>query len=489
MEMLEYVDDKWICKVDDQLTFCGVLNEHYGECSRNWHQEATRKQYQKVYNEKILPNLPDEGCWTMDQYSMEDFEAVMEAIARKGKGRKGTFEPYSDASLQQYRYLIVNVVEVAAKHRYCDNLFWGATFCQEDEDNKPLSLRERYRAIQRKSFTPEEERRIFKKLAMNPYQRGQEMGLLLMFALGLRNGEACGANFEDVYTFSHQGNTFPALLVCKTTESGTNVLQVGGKTANADRIVPIPGVLMDVLEKRRKYIEEQLGKDVGSYPITCMQKEQLDEAGNMVVLETDWTKRCGAHHLTAAARRLFAEMKFPRKELVCLEEVLKGQADGRGVVEREPTAYLFRRNLGTILHILGFTDAQIQYIIGHEIEDMYETRNEFINEEKLYELKCKLDQRILFRRKEVLGKAISVCLDGKKQEDMTITHQKIEMAAGVGKLKLTAVACEPADVVQIKIKSKKPPSKPMQAMLMTGTSEPQFERELCVLEEYKKAFL
>lgn len=486
METLQYIDGKWKCKIDDQLTFCGVLQEHYGDCSRNWHKDKTHEQYQKEYNEKILPNLPDGGDWTMERYCLEDFETVIEVIAKGGKRGKGGYEPYSDATLQHFRYLIVNVVEVSAKHGYCDNLFWGTTF-QADNDEKVLSPQERYRAIHRKSFTPSEEKAIFKRLAIDPCQRGQEMGLLLMFALGLRNGEACGANFEDIYNFSYQGKTFPVLLVCKTTESGTNVLQVGGKTFNADRIIPIPDVLSDVLEERRRVMEEKLGKDVGKFPIACLQKKKITEATDMLVLEKECVQRCGAHHLTGAARRLFQAMKFSRKELVCLARLLEDQPDGQGVVEREPTAYLFRRNLGTILHILGFTDAQIQYIIGHEIEDMYETRNEFINEEKLYELKCKLDHRILFRRKEACEE--TVCLEFQNQQELfEVTNHKMEIGASAGKLKIRAVAHEPADEIYLSLKTAKKPSVPTEAIVMTSGVKARLKREICVIEEYKKAF-
>ena len=59
------------------------------------------------------------------------------------------------------------------------------------------------------------------------------------------------------------------------------------------------------------------------------------------------------------------------------------------------TAYLFRRNFGTHLHILGLSEPEIEYVIGHDIDDPYETRNEFVNEEKLFAIKQKMDRRPL----------------------------------------------------------------------------------------------
>ena len=62
---------------------------------------------------------------------------------------------------------------------------------------------------------------------------------------------------------------------------------------------------------------------------------------------------------------------------------------------KDPTAYLFRRNFGTHLHILGLSEPGIEYVIGHDIDDPYETRNEFVNEEKLFAIKQKMDRRPL----------------------------------------------------------------------------------------------
>ena len=64
--------------------------------------------------------------------------------------------------------------------------------------------------------------------------------------------------------------------------------------------------------------------------------------------------------------------------------------------EKDPSAYLFRRNFGTHLFILGLSETEIQYVVGHDIEGLYETRNEFVNEERLLEIKQKMEQRPIF---------------------------------------------------------------------------------------------
>ena len=49
---------------------------------------------------------------------------------------------------------------------------------------------------------------------------------------------------------------------------------------------------------------------------------------------------------------------------------------------------------------MGLTEAEIQYIMGHDIEDPYESRNDFTNEDKLYQIKRKMELRPLVNTME-----------------------------------------------------------------------------------------
>ena len=82
------------------------------------------------------------------------------------------------------------------------------------------------------------------------------------------------------------------------------------------------------------------------------------------------------------------------------EDVLKFIDDSLykddSIVEKEATAYLFRRNFATMLQILGLKQNEIEYIMGHKIESNFEIRNYYSNYDKLYPIKCKMDNRPLF---------------------------------------------------------------------------------------------
>lgn len=71
-----------------------------------------------------------------------------------------------------------------------------------------------------------------------------------------------------------------------------------------------------------------------------------------------------------------------------------------GFREKDATAYILRRNFGTKLYHLGLTEAEIQYVIGHEISEKNEELAYFRNEEKLYPICKKMKKRFLVNKVE-----------------------------------------------------------------------------------------
>ena len=64
--------------------------------------------------------------------------------------------------------------------------------------------------------------------------------------------------------------------------------------------------------------------------------------------------------------------------------------------ERNPTAYLLRRNVATRQYTLGFEWENIQYWIAHSIESVMVKRNFFADEERLYEIGKAYERHPLF---------------------------------------------------------------------------------------------
>ena len=71
------------------------------------------------------------------------------------------------------------------------------------------------------------------------------------------------------------------------------------------------------------------------------------------------------------------------------------------------------------------SEPEIEYVIGHDIDDPYETRNEFVNEEKLFAIKQKMDRRPLVNSDlSQIGKRIDV---GERLQLQHAAHMQIPM--------------------------------------------------------------
>lgn len=87
---------------------------------------------------------------------------------------------------------------------------------------------------------------------------GSDIGLMLMFLFGLRNGEACGLRFGDIHTFE---NGHEAFFITYSVKVGTDRIQLGGKIRNAFRAIPLYPFVTSFLCKRRAWARVELKKN------------------------------------------------------------------------------------------------------------------------------------------------------------------------------------------------------------------------------------
>jgi len=379
----------------EKFTFFGVLNRFYfyktsttdgtsvGGVSRYWKKESTRKDRKSLYEKIIFPHIPDRP---MEELLKEDFDEIIQTIQTE-KSKQGS--PYSAPRLQTIKRLLKLVTEEAAKQGICEDVLFGSSYTIPESETKSRRL-EKELVRQRKSLSIKEEFLVYQEILNDACQSGQHMGLALMFCVGLRNEEACGLDFGDIKPMQYHPHC-SCLWVYKSTTRGSNQLQASGKTRNMARLLPIPQVLLELLEKRRRFLESE----VASGTLVLPPNKTIDMLP-IVCNNSDYLTRCHSKHLTAAGRKLFKSIHINEDELAYIDtELEQNRLVEDGIDEKDPTAYLLRRNLGTHLYILGLSEAEIQYIMGHDIEDPYESRNDFTNEDKLYQIKQKMDKRPL----------------------------------------------------------------------------------------------
>ena len=462
---------RWIYSINDKYTFCGAYCECYEEISRHWNAH-TKAAYDEEYERTIFPSLPEHNDRAIDTYTKDDYDAAMEAIIRRGSVSGGS--AYADTTIRHFRYLIKIVVEAAAKKGLCENVLWGSVFSLSGEDTAAGAYQRQ--VMLPKSLSPRQEKLVADALMKDMAQSGERIGLLMMFALGLRNGEACGTKFGDIRPMlTHPEHHL--LWIYKSTISGTNALQSSAKTKNADRILPVPPVLLELLRERKRYIESNV-----AFPVS-REIQTIDDMP-IVCMGQDYGMHCSASRLTAAGKELFARIGMQERQLSVIDEALARERKDRPAGEKDPTAYLFRRNFGTHLHILGLTESEIQYVIGHDIEDSYETRNEFISEEKLLAILYKMSNRPIFNDIPAMAeKIVELNQPGRRYSIQAEVPTTYTIKAPSGRMQLRLSACEPGDPLHLEVQSGNG-----RVRQISSGQEPDYGREIDILSAYHSKY-
>lgn len=426
---------------DGSVTFAGVLQDVFYRIdsqgvntgiSRKWN-DNTAEQYRRNYLERLLPSIKRLlGVEKpMHEYTESDFEVVLSELNKNYH--------YAESTIMHYRYLLWIVYRAGFElGLYPNNIFWDDLIDPlEDPDEF-----EKHRAAAltriRKSFSIEEDIRIMHWFnSLNPITAsGSDVALACMYFSGCRNNEACGANFGAFHALlSHPETAVFDML--RTTEIGSNRLKSGGKTSNAPRTLPIPAILYQFIQKRRAWIEEQVDNGKILLPSGIKSVDELPIA----CVGPNYTVRAQTTDLSKAGRALFQQIGIHKSELAVLHQIMFSEEFKQTqIIEKDPTTYLFRRNVATRLYHLGFPWTTIQYWIAHEIEDSLKMRNFFADEDILHTLGQRYEMHPIFC-KQLRRKA-------------NVHPEQYSLAANQS-LHIMAVSNEPRDKISISVDSTK----------------------------------
>ena len=383
-----------------QLTFAGLLQHYFYESdasgrnigiSAKWDEEKTAGRCLNDYERRILPTMERLGLRDVpaSELKEEDYESILNKLAEQYH--------YNDGTIAHYRLLISRVYHAGVDHdHFPDHLLWLG-ICDSDTETEADKESHRVNSMTkiRKSFSISEELRLVRWiLSLSPITAtGEEIGLMLMYTTALRGNETCGANFSSVHILDYHEDT-PVIDMLQSTKKNSSETKSGGKTSNAPRTLLLMIFVYDFIQKRKEYIASlinsgklELGESYGSVedlPIVCRKHNYL--------------QRASSGDLSAAGKALFLEIGIEKSELSYLFEVLcSSEFQSMQIEEKDPTTYLFRRNFATHLYQLGFTPSEIQYWMGHEIEDPFTQRSFYADPDQIYGLKAKWEQHPVLR--------------------------------------------------------------------------------------------
>lgn len=393
-DILRFED--YASEVGGKLTFVGVMQEHLDEISKRWAKD-TRKTYYGHYEDRLFPLIP---VLPLEELTESDFESVIEQLREQGIER---YAPYSDRDIQHYRHLLRVVTKAAEKFGVCPDALWGGSFQEDDSPEHEAKIK-----VKPRSLSTSEEYRVRDYVLCDPEQDGELMGIAVMFCLGTRNQEACGLNWECFVC--EEGDDMGFLRIVGSTEQGSNKVKAGGKTYNAPRILPVAGLLLDLLLARRRWLQSMI--DSGSLA-NGESGERLDKISELPIAcrEKRYGVRCGADDLTRRAKAMLKEIHLDEDILEEANELLD-QRFANAYGERDVTAYLFRRNFATHMSILGLDEDTIHYLMGHVFSDEEVTKARYTNGDTLRRIGEQMRKRAVINPEtEQPGTEISIPLD------------------------------------------------------------------------------
>lgn len=420
--------------VENKKTFAGIVydDEVFVKIAeeRKW-KDDTVDRYLKdlnkyVFNHKYFKNVP------VNDITRKHCEAVINNVieTRKKSDNKRIKMSNNEEAQKHIAFVLGKIFEKASELGLCENVIWGSRYKLLGIDTgEQKKLREEL-VVLPKSLTIDEENAVAEKVLEDPEQSGEFMAIALMFCLGLRENEACAVDFKDEKMFKCDvGRSYLQIAKSAITRKSREV-KFGGKTRNAVRLVPIPSKLHELLKKRKKYIRECAKGEINHlerYPIACkgmkfrqrLTPEEVGKSGTRLLRDV-------SNETNISGDDLEEKIEFIDENLANMED--QSELDLH-LIEKDPTAYLFRRNVATHLSILGLNQSEIEYIMGHDIKDERDSRNFFKNEDKLYPIALKMAQRPIVNE---IGKDNIIEYDNKsfiKQQNINKIQVNISLSS------------------------------------------------------------
>ena len=178
--------------------------------------DETKSAYISNYNNAIFPYIDlNKSITDYDDFSARELILL---IQKRNN--------YSEITIStRIRNLIYSPINYYSKNIAIDDFMYGNSSrmrktIDDIEDKYAIELKIR------KSLSVKEEKTIAKEYLLDPQtEKGEEVGLTIMFLEGCRNEEACGLNFGDMLEMLYYPGVY-YLQVYETTENNSMVLRM-----------------------------------------------------------------------------------------------------------------------------------------------------------------------------------------------------------------------------------------------------------------------
>lgn len=394
----------WNVQIDGKMTFFGVLDKYYDQISDKYRLcPKTRITYASEYERHILPRLNDRP---LESFSAEEFEQIIADINSEGR-------EFAKTTLQHYRLLISRVIDVAVQDEEMKDPFWGVNF---EEILNPEQIEKKEKKTLPRSLTPLQMCVMSESIYNTAIDSGRRSGLMNMLEAGVRPKEAAAESFGDIRGMELLDSCATVAIHSSTIAQG-NKRKNKPKTINGYRMVVIGPRATNVIRKKSEDLKNGIsaGEITADIPDRLTTLDILPIAGN----KDDPSIPCSSSDLTKEFRHLLRDIGYDKEDYLAAQRIAESdefrEAERKATpselgfaIEKDPTSYIFRRQYCTDLHIVGCCQEEIQYAMGHRIDNTAIDRRDFRNEDKIASLAKKVTKRPFVNRDVLNQKEITM---------------------------------------------------------------------------------
>ena len=350
---------------DGDLNFHGSVKKYFEIINKDV-LEYIKDIYYRTYLNIIFPLISQDVA--LIDFDYDHIDRILKLI----QNERGLLD---QTIKSDYRHLVIDPYEYFIKD-LADKSFdpsYGASYklyIPEGDSVESAIL------LIPKSFSLKEDEKARKYFLSCAEEKGEIVGLAVMYFIGARENEICGLCFKDIKEMKRHPGVYYVNVGYKTTIINSNQLKAGGKTPNAPRRLVLLPEQYRFLKRRMEYIESKTGASCLDLPISCR--------------DDHYDVRCSTNDLSVEGKCFFEHIMKMRGEEISAAATEMMLNEDNEFYEEDPTTYFLRRNLATKLYIHDLTIDECQYYMGHEIDSRRVLRSDFSDEDMLYSIYKKL---------------------------------------------------------------------------------------------------
>ena len=362
---------------DGKLTLYGLYMKNLLDIqnTRQWNDERCTL-YDQVMCQHLAPLFANRP---LEDLTLDDYVGLWDVFMKKKLSERVVSTAYT---------LVRLLAELALRQGISYVYFWGdlhelLTEKRRSKKNgfkltDPVAQDKEFRGTRiSRSLSVGAELRLINMALERINDHGEVLAGILMFLLGLRTSEACGALFRDLVEVCPG---YWALKRITARDADSGALEERAKTGNGYRLIPIPAFLAAIIIDRWETLKAHYpDEDVSCWTIACSGKQ--------------YSKSASQREVNAQMSLLYIDAKCDQAIMIIGQEEMNNDPELKKELENSLVAYLGRHQMITEMVAVGMPERYIFSLAGHAQMDPVADAADLSNADTFLEVSDYLNRR------------------------------------------------------------------------------------------------